>query len=135
MKIFDVPILEKVLDLAAIRHRVIANNISNIDTPGYKAKSFSFEDELRGVLDGSGKLPMLRSDNTHIAGSRGSSIGQVSGTFGERSIETLRNDENNVDIDKEMVAVSKNNLLYSAASRIIGMSFSMLEGAIKEGRR
>jgi len=134
MKIFDVPVLEKVLDLAAVRHRVIANNISNIDTPGYMAKSFSFEDELRGVLDGRGKLSMLRTDIEHIQ-SGGGSIGQVSGTYGERSVETLRNDGNSVDIDKEMVAVSKNNLLFSVASRIIGMRFSMLEGAIKEGRR
>ncbi|MBF2052349.1 MAG: hypothetical protein IGS03_02660 [Candidatus Sericytochromatia bacterium] len=48
---------EKMLDVTTLRHRVIANNISNINTPGYKRSEVSFTDALeriRGSLNEEG---------------------------------------------------------------------------------
>lgn len=40
---------EKMLDVTTLRHRVIANNISNINTPGYKRSEVSFTDALERI--------------------------------------------------------------------------------------
>ncbi len=133
MSIFGTELLEKILDMSAIRHRVISNNIANVDTPGYKSKSFSFEDELKNALSPGGDLPLNVTNNAHIQS--GGFVGSVRGTLELDPINALRNDGNSVDIDKEMVENAKNNLLFSAMSRIISGKFAALEGAINEGRR
>ncbi|MDD5090603.1 MAG: flagellar basal body protein, partial [Candidatus Wallbacteria bacterium] len=43
-------VLEKGLDVAALRHQVITQNIANVNTPGYKLKDVSFEDQLNRSL-------------------------------------------------------------------------------------
>jgi len=133
MNIFDKPLLEKILELTSIRHKVIANNVSNIDTPGYKAKSFSFEKDLQKALGSGGKLSMKTTNEGHIKPS--GAVERINGNYGHRGMASLRNDGNNVDIDKEMVELSKNSLLFSGTSRILIAKFSSLENAIKEGKR
>ena len=52
MRLFDgtkIPVLHRALDAYTLRQKVIAGNIANITTPGYKAQSVKFEDELSGV--------------------------------------------------------------------------------------
>jgi len=110
MNIFDKPLLEKILELTSIRHKVIANNVSNID-----------------------KLSMKTTNEGHIKPS--GAVERINGNYGHRGMASLRNDGNNVDIDKEMVELSKNSLLFSGTSRILIAKFSSLENAIKEGKR
>ncbi|MFN8610219.1 MAG: flagellar basal body protein [Vulcanimicrobiota bacterium] len=47
---FDTDILERGLDVAALRQQVTANNIANLNTPGYRPQQVLFEDELRQSL-------------------------------------------------------------------------------------
>jgi len=39
-------LLEKMLDVSSVKHKVIANNIANVNTPGYKKMEVSFADQL-----------------------------------------------------------------------------------------
>ncbi|HWP84999.1 MAG TPA: flagellar basal body protein, partial [Terriglobia bacterium] len=48
----QVRFLEEVLDLASRRHALIASNLANLDTPGYRTRDIRFEDELRNALRG-----------------------------------------------------------------------------------
>ena len=43
---FGIDVLSRVLDTAALRHRVIAQNVANVNTPGYRRLEVTFEDEL-----------------------------------------------------------------------------------------
>jgi len=43
-------LLEKTLDVCVLRHKVIANNIANVDTPGFKASRVIFEEKLKRAL-------------------------------------------------------------------------------------
>lgn len=59
--------LKKQLDASMLRQRVIANNIANLNTPGFKKSSVSFEDQLRSALKKSGHpLPMIATDVRHF---------------------------------------------------------------------
>ena len=44
-------LLEKMLDVSSVKHKVIANNIANVNTPGYKKMEVSFADQLEKVLN------------------------------------------------------------------------------------
>ena len=67
-------VLEKALDGSSSRHRVLANNIANVNTPGFKRGEVSFQEELRRALDCANSCrPQFQSDsrisNSDYAGS------------------------------------------------------------------
>ena len=59
-------LLQRVLDLREKNQEIIGSNIANAETPGYAAKSFSFEDQLQGALFGNDLQP-TRTQPNHIA--------------------------------------------------------------------
>ncbi|QGG48164.1 flagellar basal body rod protein FlgB [Heliorestis convoluta] len=138
MRFFDTAstnLLEKGLDAAALRHRVIADNIANVDTPGYKRKEVHFEQELAQKLSHSS---MMRLEGT-VNNKRHISLGHFStdnlkGNIIDTGQQKYRNDENNVDIDKEMTMLAKNTLWYDAMLTQIARRLSGLKTVIKEVR-
>ena len=68
MKLFDgtkIPVLGRALDAYALRQKVIAGNLANITTPGYKAQSVKFDDELSGAMQPS-SIPGMTTDARHM---------------------------------------------------------------------
>ncbi len=124
-------LLRKVLDLRSQNQEVIASNIANAETPGYSARNFSFEEELRGAL-GSGGLRTGPPRPGHIPLAP-TGIEEVSGTLDVRKDTTGIGDENSVSVDQEMVKLSKNELLYETAITMINKKLSMLKYAINGG--
>lgn len=128
------PVLEKTLDAVALRHQAIADNIANVNTPNYKKKGVSFEEELKMALYRSSgdKIPLSTTNPKHIA------IGGLPVPLLQPQVKvdnsTLwRKDGNNVDIDVEMAEMSKNTIKYESLTQRINQEFSMLKRAI-EGR-
>lgn len=115
--------LERSLDAAALRQRVIAHNLANIDTPGFKRSVVRFEDALAEALLSSGN-PDVRAD-------------QVAGVVPrvERVETSLRADGNNVDIDLEAAELAENSLYFEAVARLVSARARLLRAAITEGRR
>ncbi|NCC58950.1 MAG: flagellar basal body rod protein FlgB, partial [Synergistales bacterium] len=61
--------LEKAIDIAQKRQGVIASNISNLDTPGYKAKEIDFQATLKQAMESDGSLSgisMTRTQAGHL---------------------------------------------------------------------
>jgi flagellar basal-body rod protein FlgB len=107
-------VLTQLLDAAAIRHRVIAQNVANVNTPGYKRREVVFETDLAKALATPDALATARV-HPRVA-------------FTEGLPERV--DGNNVDIDREMNELTKNALLYQAATQIIANRVSQLRAAI-----
>jgi flagellar basal-body rod protein FlgB len=107
-----IDLLARVLDASALRHRVVANNIANVNTPGFQRLDVNFEDELAKAIEG-GQKPAL-----------------VHPQVVEDPTAVPRQDGNTVDIDKEMGALSKNSLLYQATSQILASRMAALRLAI-----
>ena len=114
-------LLEKMLDVSSVKHKVIANNIANVNTPGYKKMDVSFADQLEKALnkDSMNKFDTLQPK---IVISK------------EDSSETVRNDGNNVDMDKEVSSLVKNTLTYSIYTQLLAKKYEGIKSAIEGSR-
>lgn len=113
--------LEKKLDAAALRQKVIANNLANVDTPGFKKSHVEFEDVLRQAQN-KDSLRLRTTDSRHIDFSINIQAAQARVVIDNSTSQ--RNDGNNVDIDSEMTALAKNGIDYQAISQILGKKYS-----------
>ena len=118
--------LKNAVGVYSRRHEVTAQNISNVETQGYKAQELRFEELLDGA---SRRLQGYRTHDSHIPLGRRN----IADTRGEAvdSDSYFDNGVNNVDIDKEMTALATNDLSYRLATRLLSMRYTMLRGAIR----
>lgn len=111
-------LLERTLDAYTLRQKVIANNIANVDTPGFKRSEVQFEQFLQRELDGrSGKSKSITGYRTdprhfHIGSSSDGSKGSTAKIFTENST-SFNHNNNNVDIEYEMAMLAQNQLKYN----------------------
>lgn len=113
---------------AVARETVAASNLSNVDTPGYRAQTVEFEDTLRRELGAT--LPMLTTATGHIP-----AVGLAgAGTVAEASGLPMRRDGNTVQLDRELLALSKASGDFSAAQTALAAKFRLVRYAINEGR-
>jgi flagellar basal-body rod protein FlgB len=108
-------LMEKALNVRARNQKVIASNISNVDTPGYKEKAIDFPKELERQLGNS------KNVEVHVV---------------ERPSEGYeRLDENSVVLEDQVMKMTENSLYYDALVQTISKKFSMMRYVISEGRR
>jgi len=121
--------MEKFLDLTVQRQSLISSNLANVDTPGYKTLDLSFEQELRDATASDGSR-LETTNSLHLP------IGTAAQTAAVKQVEglTVRNDLNNVNIDREMAQVSTNALKFSMVAQLLAGKFKTLKSAIQEGR-
>lgn len=124
-------LLQKILDLRAKNQQVIGSNIANAETPGYSAKTFEFEEELRMAMSSQHAAPTTTHPN-HI-GLNPTSFREVNGTVTANKDQTGIGDENSVSVDQEMVKLSENQLLYEAAATMLKKKMAMLKYTINGG--
>lgn len=118
--------LEKMLDVASFRQKVLASNIANADTPGYKAKDISFQKELNKAIN-------PPSPPGGIGGLAQGAKGQSYEVY-ETVTTMLNRDGNTVNLDIEMAKVAENTLVYNAATQLMTMKMRMVKDVIKGGR-
>jgi flagellar basal-body rod protein FlgB len=135
MTIFDhtMQLLNRTLDLRQSRQRVIASNIANEETPGYRAADFNFLDSLQAAQRGKGPATLAVTQGGHM-GVRGDAMQQVTGQLSPVPSGDLPLDANTVNIELEMAKMSDNAMQYNSAASIMAIRFRQLMGAIREGR-
>ena len=102
------------------RQEVISGNIANVDTPGYRAKEALFESELDS------KLKLATTSPQHLKKSPGESMFKTV----DDPFSRIGNDSNTVDIDREMMKLNENQILYSASAEIIQTKLQELKDTI-----
>ncbi len=102
--------IEHYMDLLVARQQLVASNIANVDTPGYKTRDIDFRHEFLTLARG-GKPEVIE-------------------------VETLpaKNDGNNVSIDREARLLAENALRFSIASSLLRLEVQAVKKAIQEGR-
>ncbi len=135
MMIFDrtMQLLNRTLDLRQARQRVIASNIANEETPGYRATELSFQDSLQAANRGRDFVSLAVTQGQHI-GPRGNPVQQVMGKLGSVPAGDIPLDANSVNIELEMAKMSENAMQYNAAADLLARKFRGLLNAIREGR-
>ncbi len=94
------PQLERALNRDTLSQSVIAQNIANVDTPGYKSKNVAFSDVLQNAFQAK------KTEQGHLSFSGGNNNTRV---VTDRST-TMQNNGNNVDVDKEMSKLAKTQI-------------------------
>jgi flagellar basal-body rod protein FlgB len=115
--------LAKALDAAGLRHRVISDNIANVETPGFTRSEVSFEDQLKRAFDSTDEDSAIKR------------IQEAQPEARADALSPARPDGNNVSIDKEMAELTKNTLRYEALVRLLNLKGLMVREAITEGKR
>ncbi len=120
--------LEAGLRTSAVRREVIANNIANVDVPGFKRSEVSFEMNLKRALDSekaAAEEPTLHTNNPgHVARREPLDYRKVGPAVHTDYLSTMRNDGNNVDIEQEVMNLVKNQMQYQLMIDRIGSTFS-----------
>lgn len=135
MDLFTDPVtvgLKKGLDAGALRQRVAANNIANLNTPFFKKSTVSFEGLLKKAM-GRAPVEMVTSHPAHIG--RTPLLAELKPEVKLNRATSMRQDGNNVDIDEEMTGLAANSIQYQAVARVLGERYSVLGQVITGGRR
>ena len=126
--VFDhINILGKAADGAWARNEAIANNIANVDTPGYKRQDVSFETELQHALKASRYKSLTEKEadaNEHLRRLEPRAYTDIPNW-------SYRMDKNNVDIDTENVELASNQIKYNGITNSIDNQFKNLRAVIK----
>ena len=126
-------LLHRSLDLRSARQRVIASNLANEETPGYRANDLQFAQQLQAAHQGRFPLTMAVTQHQHI-GLRGQGYQTVTGKLTEVPAGDLPLDANSVNLELEMAKSSDNAMQYNAAASITAQRFRQLLSAIRDAR-
>ena len=107
--------------------RAIAENIANVNTPGYKTKDINFVEFLNSETHN--KISASRTDPRHIPLNESGKSKYIN--VDKNDSKEMSSGINNVDVDKEMVKSAENQLYYSATSKIAAVKFRALHTSIK----
>jgi flagellar basal-body rod protein FlgB len=129
--------LESSLQYRAIRQDLIAGNISNADTPFYKARDIDFEDMLskkaaREFKKDDKKLELARTTENMMPGIDEENSDEPTIFF--RDGHLARNDGNTVDLDVESTELSKNSMMYNASIEALKKQASIFKAVIASSK-
>jgi flagellar basal-body rod protein FlgB len=97
------------MDLLSARQKLVASNIANLDTPGYLTQDIDFQSEFQNAAGGAPSAQAVQG-------------------------LAVRNDGNNVSIDRESRLLSENTLRFQAATSLLRSQIQIVRAAIKEGQ-
>ena len=117
-------VLERSLEIAGLRHGVIASNVANIATPDYKARNLDFDETLKDALE-KRSVDVVRTHPRHFGIPRSGAV----------AYEITEAEQPGVNIDIEMSRLAENNLRYQTGIELLLKKFAGLKHAITEGGR
>jgi flagellar basal-body rod protein FlgB len=111
------------------RQQIVASNLANIDTPGYKTKDISFHATMQ---------ELIAENNVSPQTSRPEHKGMIdvfpqAQPFEVQGIPSGA-DQNNVDLDREMLKLSETSFAYSLITQMVRSKFGMIATSINEGK-
>lgn len=136
-RLFDNPTLNflaKSMDAHATQHQAIANNMANVNTPGFKATEVAFKDQLQTFLnDEYRRLPLKTSQALHIRYNEPMQLSDIKPRLFTDPTTSMRSDGNNIDIDQQMAMMAQNSMEINALTRLISDRIRGMRSVI-EGR-
>jgi flagellar basal-body rod protein FlgB len=97
------------MDLLSARQKLVASNVANADTPGYRTQDIDFQSEFRNAMGGAPRV---------------SEVNDL----------PVKNDGNNVSLDREARLLAENALRFQVASQLMKSQIRAVRSAISEGK-
>jgi len=132
-----VPVLEQVVNFTQARHGVLAGNIANLDTPGYKTRDISpveFQERLKKAVE---HRHQAAQSPTYAINAERNGRRSITGRDGMNQVrESMKNilyhDNSNVSIEEQVAEISKNQAQHNLALSLMTSQFRLLRAAITE---
>ena len=102
--------MEHYLDLLSARQKLVASNVANLATPGYRTRDIDFQFEFESQLDG-GSPNVIEPTGL-----------------------TVKNDGNNVSLDRETRLMAENAMRFNFVTNLMKNEMRMVKQAIAEGK-
>src|SRR5262245_788102 len=125
-----IPALGEVLNFAQARHTVLAGNIANVNTPGYRLRDLSqteFQQKLKDAIAAS-----RTSGESLSPGLAYSEPGDAMRRVRTSLENIVYHDDTNIDLEKQVAEMTKNHLLHNFALTVMTDQFQLLQTAISE---
>jgi flagellar basal-body rod protein FlgB len=116
------------------RSQVTTANIANAEVPGYRAIGFDFEDQLQAMMGNEEGGEMKTNHPKHFKSEFLNADGTILPDVYVKPTESIPQDGNTVDVDKEMSVLAQDQLLYRSTVELINRKIAMLRYAISGGR-
>ncbi len=116
MNLLNAESLVRLLEAGRLNHSVIANNLANLNTPGYRTGRVKFSRALDDVLDAQGNIM------------EGSKIGTE---FYRPLYDDVSRDGNDVELAREMAELNKNDLRMRLYLNVLGVRIRKMRDAIR----
>lgn len=126
----NIDFYKKALDGTWERNKAITHNIANENTPNYKRKEVTFEDQLKQTIK-KNKISLNTTNEKHI----GAKTNNFSPKINLDKTMSYRLDGNNVNIDLESANLAKNNIMYEALIKQVVGEFDKIKNVITEGSK
>jgi flagellar basal-body rod protein FlgB len=110
-----IEVLKKLLDVSAVRHEVLAHNLANATTPGYRRQDVAFRDALTQAIG--------KND--------ADAVSKVQATVQTDYSAPVDGRGNSVSMHLEMSALQENSMLYGMSAQILNRKYARLQSAIK----
>ena len=126
----SIDLMQRAMGSSVLRHEVINDNIANATTPNYKRKDVTFHAELERALNSEKEypgVPFKTSRERHIPAFRVKDYRNVESKITTEYNTYQNNNNNSVDIEKEMLESSKNSMYYSALAQRTAKEFNKLK--------
>jgi flagellar basal-body rod protein FlgB len=125
--------MDRGLSLASRRQTLIASNLANLDTPGYRTRDFSFEGAMKSALSRqTSPSSMMTTHPMHLQGSTSDALPPTTDALQPNA---ERNDGNDVNLDRENMLLSRTQSTYQAASTFMQVELRKLYALIRDGSK
>jgi flagellar basal-body rod protein FlgB len=136
----EIQVLEQVINFSQARHNLLAGNVANLDTPGYRTRDIppaAFEAKLKEAIDLSRRQavePEIYTDNPKAELDSTSAQWKPSPYMAVKDslASILRHDDGNVGMEQQVAELSKNQMQHNLAVNILASQFRLLQAAISE---
>ncbi|MCY2974640.1 MAG: flagellar basal body protein [Planctomycetota bacterium] len=137
-----IPALEQTIQFAERRHALLASNIANVSTPGYKTRDLSvknFQSSLQEAIEAtrSGDRGLSASDSSESSDGRS---GPIAGISKSQAMENVResmkqilfHDGSDIGLETQVTEISKNQSMHSMAIAVMRNQMTQFSMAIRE---
>lgn len=142
MKLFDTTLtrLQDSLDVRLVQHNVLAGNVANVDTPGYRPRELDFSKAMAAAQQAVSAEALATTQAGHMAasGAPGATGGSSNATTAAAALvhdgagTSPSIDGNQVDLDRTMAGLAENALQYGASARAAGKKLAILRYVVSE---
>jgi flagellar basal-body rod protein FlgB len=129
-----IDLLHRAMDASTVRRQVIANNIANADTPGFKRTIVNFESELKRALESENKKPALEINRTHEKHFPNFKERDYRDVQIRRVLDytsTYNNSGSNVDPEQEFMLATHNQMSYTLFAQAAAFEFSQVNQVLR----